>query len=94
MTEADFTDWLRKALPGEKFIYAEAPCLALAGGTAQHIAGVALRAFYASKVELVQKRISGPPDGYFPYLAIKRRNVEPRFRPHWKKLPRVKELAA
>ena len=93
MNDADFTDWLRTAPGGAKFVYAVAPCLALAGGTAQHVATSALRAFYKGEVELVQKRISGPPDGRFEYIAIKRWKVVPLHRPLWIKLPKVRVAA-
>ena len=86
VAEEDFTHWLGTANPGAKFVYAETEYLSKTLDPTQRVATLALRAFYEGTVDLVQKRLSGPPDGVFRYIAIKRRNTAERGMPYWLKV--------
>jgi len=66
MTPTEFNHELERAQPGQVVTYAVGPTL-----KGQPVAGSALAAYFAGRVELTQKRLS-PAPGSFSYLATKR----------------------
>lgn len=98
MTEEDFNAWLKEARPGSVYTYATASCLAHAHPKSQRVATLALEAYYAGRVELVQRRKphsnGSSGNGTFAHLAIKRHKVVPLLKPYWlnTRISRIREL--
>jgi len=69
-----FQDAVKNCSPGEKIIYHRGA--ALAGST---LARVALSAFEANQVELVQRRNRAAGKSVFDFIAVKKRKIKSGF---------------
>jgi hypothetical protein len=79
MDNQTFAQWLESSSGGEKYIYCVRHVLdCKTPPEILHDARLAREAFAGGKVELVQKRTDAR-DSPFEYIAIKRKDVRPRF---------------
>lgn len=84
-----FITWLGAAEPRDQFVYATSQNLgrlAEERPDTKRAAQLAMRAYAAGEVDLVQRRLTSGHGSKFSYIAIKRANVSPPeifCRPDW-----------